>query len=102
MINPFVIFIRFTQNLLFILYYMVSEIIDKINFLLIYLIRRFEGGSFNGVKPGAWGLGGCPRIDKGASPLVPSCAVHTPFQPGQHPDFPFSAILGQTPRPRAV
>jgi hypothetical protein len=42
-------------------------------------------------------LGACPRTDKGASPLVPSCTVHAPFQPGHHIVFPFLAILGQPP-----
>jgi hypothetical protein len=34
-------------------------------------------------------------MDKGASPLVPSCTVHDPLQPGQHIVSPFLAILGQ-------
>ena len=38
---------------------------------------------------------GCPRTDKGASPLVPSCTVHALFQPGQHIVFLFLAIPGQ-------
>jgi len=39
------------------------------------------------------GLKPCPRIDKGASPLVPSCNVHAPFQPGQHIVFPCLAPM---------
>ena len=34
-------------------------------------------------------------MDKGASPLVPSCTVHAHFQPVQHLVSPFLAILGQ-------
>ena len=41
-------------------------------------------------------------MDKGASPLVPSCTVHALFQPVQHLVFPFLAILGQSPGSLAV
>jgi len=43
----------------------------------------------------AHGLGASLRMYKGASPLVPSCTVHAPFQPVQHLVSPFLAILGQ-------
>jgi hypothetical protein len=43
-------------------------------------------------------LGAWPRIDKGASPLVPSCTYNAIFQPPLHRVLAFYAILGQPPK----
>ena len=47
-------------------------------------------------------IGVYPGTAKGASPLVPSCTIRTPFQPGQRLVSWDVAILGQAPRNNRV
>ncbi len=63
-------------------------------FFELFFCFDFIGFSFEGIQPGA-----CPRIDKGASPLVPSCTGNAIFQPPLHRVLAFYAILGQHPVP---
>jgi hypothetical protein len=72
----------------------------KISYLFLYYLALQIKQEITKIKlkyyfkRGGQVISGCPRTDKGASPLVPSCTVHALFQPDQHIVFLFLAILG--------